>query len=230
LGFYLLLGLLLTLGGQVVPHFIENTVRDGFRARSNRWLDRLGVGVFVVFAGADIIAVTISHPFAAYLSVILALVLFVIHATRIQGWYHHSLWQHPLLWVLYLAYAWIVFGFLLKFLTLAVGTSPWVALHAFGYGGIGLASMGLLARVTLAHTGRNAFAPPAGTGTALALLAAGTVIRVLPAWWLPQYYAVWMLAAQLIWMAAFIVLLWVYAPLLLLPRIDKHHTDPEPMA
>ncbi|HPE60039.1 MAG TPA: NnrS family protein [Thiolinea sp.] len=225
LGFYLLLGLLLTLGGNVVPHFIENTVRNGFQTRSNRWLDLLGAGVFVVFAMADMVAVTFSHPFAAYLSAILALVLFAIHATRMQGWYHHSLWQHPLLWALYLAYAWIVFGFLLKFLTLAVGVSPWVALHAFGYGGIGLASMGMMARVTLNHTGRHAFAPPAGTGTALALLAAGAVIRVLPAWWLPQYYAVWMLAALLVWVAAFMVLLWVYALPLLLPRIDGNHNS-----
>ena len=96
----------------------------------------------------------------AGMSAALAAALFAVHAWRLSGWHTGRLWKKPLLWVLYLAYAFIVFGFALK------AVQPWYAyagsfaLHAFAYGGIGLMTAGMLSRVSLGHTGRDLRRPP----------------------------------------------------------------------
>ncbi|MEZ5449966.1 MAG: NnrS family protein [Thiolinea sp.] len=154
---------------------------------------------------------------------LLALTLFVLHAFRLYGWYHRQLWQHVLLWSLYLAYAWITLGFLLVFLSAVTAVSPWVAVHAFAYGGIGLITLGMMARVTLGHTGRNVFAPPVVVSAAAALLVAGTLVRVVCVMLWPAGYDVWILTALLIWIAAFALSLLAYLPMLLQARVDRRY-------
>jgi uncharacterized protein involved in response to NO len=150
----------------------------------------------------------------------LALVQVVLHSIRLQGWYHPLIWKNPLLWVLYLAYAWLILGFILKFLSLLLGISPWLAVHAFAYGGIGMMTLGMMARVSLGHTGRDVANPPTVLSGLFALLGLGAFIRVFLVWWLPNLQAVWVLTAQFLWMAAFAGLIWVYAPMWLQARID----------
>ncbi len=217
---YLLLGLILTMGRRVIPSFIENTVGSGFHALNNLWLDRLSLGLFVGFTVADLYGMAAASLLASFFAAMLALALFALHVFRLSGWYHRRIWQHPLLWSLYLAYAWITFGFLLKFLSVPLTVNPWLAVHAFTYGGIGMITLGMMARVALGHTGRNVFAPPALVTVAAALLAGGAFIRVLLAWWWPAAYAQWILAALLVWIMAFALLLFIYLPMLLQARVD----------
>ncbi len=223
LAFYLVIGLILTMGRRVIPSFIENTVRDGFKAFNNVWLDRLSLFLFLLFAGADIYSQAFGSPFATLLAAMLALALFPLHVARLSGWYHRGLWQHPLLWSLYVAYGWTTFALLLKFMSVALGVNLWVAVHAFAYGGIGLVTLGMMARVALGHTGRNVFVPPAVVGMAAALLVGGAFIRVILVWLLPGWYAMWILAAQLVWLAAFGLLLAYYLPILVQARVDGRY-------
>ncbi|MEZ5449965.1 MAG: NnrS family protein [Thiolinea sp.] len=54
LALYVLIGLILTMGRRVIPSFIENTVRNGFHALNDVWLDRLSLGLFLLFTVAEL--------------------------------------------------------------------------------------------------------------------------------------------------------------------------------
>lgn len=220
LGFYLVIALILTMGRRVIPFFIEKGIGVPFVARNYRWLDRASLVLFLAFALLDLAAMSTGQPVLIYLVAALALVQVVLHSIRLQGWYHPLIWKKPLLWVLYLAYAWLILGFILKLFSLLLGISPWLAVHAFAYGGIGMMTLGMMARVSLGHTGRDVANPPTVLSGLFALLGLGAFIRVFLVWWLPNLQAVWVLTAQYLWIIAFAGLVWVYAPMWLYARID----------
>ncbi|WP_028487642.1 NnrS family protein [Thiothrix lacustris] len=221
-GFYIILGLIFTMGRRVIPFFIERGVGCPFTARNDVWVDRLSLVLFLVFAIADVIALATGNALAGLLSGVLALVQVVLHSFRLLGWYHPNIWEKPLLWSLYLAYGWLIAGFLLKFVYLTSGGVP-VWIHAFAYGGIAMMTVGMMSRVALGHTGRNVAEPPAILAVIFLLLFAGAFIRVLNIWLVPEFYAMWILSAQFLWIAAFVLFLWHYAPMLIKPRIDGRY-------
>lgn len=220
LGFYLVIALILTMGRRVLPFFIEKGIGVPFVARNYLWLDRTSLILFLAFAVLDLVAMSTGKPLLTYLVAILALIQVLLHCIRLQGWYHPLIWRKSLLWVLYLAYTWLILGFVLKFLSLVFGISPWLAVHAFAYGGIGMMTLGMMARVSLGHTGHDVANPPVVLHVLFALLGSGAVIRVFLVWWLPNAQAIWILTAQFLWIAAFAGFVWVYAPLWLKARID----------
>jgi len=136
------------------------------------------------------------------------------------GWHTKGLWHKPLLWVLYLAYGWIVLGFALKVSAFAFGISPFLAIHAFAVGGIGMMTMGMMARVSLGHTGRDVLEPPSALFWIFAILFMGTVIRVIFPLLNPVHYILWIGLSQVLWMISFSVFLMLYLPILVSPRID----------
>lgn len=221
--FYLILVLVMIVGRRVMPFFIERGVGCPFTAHNRTWIDRSVLLLFLLFAVADLTSMATAQPAAAYAVAALSLLQAAIHGLRLWGWHHPNIWKKPLLWVLYLAYLWIVAGFLLKFLAVVAGVSPMLAVHAFAYGGIAVITVGMMARVALGHTGRNVFDPPAIVSVIFQLLLLGAAIRVLAVGLLPQFHAVWILAAQLLWIAAFVLFVWKYAPMLLRPRVDGQY-------
>lgn len=222
-GLYLMIALIFTMGRRVIPFFIERGVGVSFKANNTRWVDRSSLVLFLLFAITDLIAMTQGNQALAGMAAALALVQIPLHGWRLYGWYHAAIWQKPLLWVLYVAYAWLVLGFGLKFLSWSTGLSPWLAVHAFAYGGIGMMTLGMMARVILGHTGRNVFEPPALVGKIFAILFAGACVRILAVWALPQWYWWWIVIAQCLWMLAFGLFVWLYAPMLIKPRVDKRY-------
>ena len=153
-GFYVLLALIFTMGRRVIPFFIEKGVGVSFQPKNWRWLDVSSFVLFLAFAIADLVQSN------SLITVGLAALLFVLHSIRLVGWYHPNIWKKSLLWSLYLGYIWIVIGFLLKSLSLIFSISPFLSLHSFSVGGIGLITIGMMSRITLGHTGRNVFNPP----------------------------------------------------------------------
>lgn len=223
-GLYIFVALILTMGRRVIPGFIENAIGGGFQARNNVWLDWFSRAVFAVFLLAELIVLYNGNATAVFIGAVAALLLFALHLSRLSGWHHRALWLHPLLWSLYIAYAWIAFGFLLKFLTMALGlNNPWAAVHAFTYGGIGLITAGMMARLILGHTGRNVFAPPPSLGIWFGLLVAGAFVRVVLVLLWPAEYQVWILASQLLWLAGFAGLLVIFTPMLFKARVDGRY-------
>lgn len=222
-GFYVIVALIFTMGRRVIPFFIERGLGCPFTAQNRSWVDRTSLVLFLLFMVADLLAMATGSGGAAWVMAVLAGLQVPLHTVRLQGWYHPAIWQKPLLWVLYLAYGWLIAGFALKCLSVVMGISPFLAIHAFAYGGIATITVGMMARVTLGHTGRNVAEPPPWVSVVFGLLLLGAVVRVVAVGLVPALSAVWILAAQGIWVVAFALFVWLYAPMLVKPRVDGRY-------
>jgi uncharacterized protein involved in response to NO len=214
-GLYLVVALILVMARRVLPFFIENGVGYDVRLTNRRWLDIAGLLVFFIFWIADILKPE-SLTTAA-----LAGLLCILHTVRMAGWYTPGIRHHPLLWSLYGGYGFLVIGFGLKAAVPVSGVTPLLALHAFAYGGIGLFTLGMMTRVSIAHTGGDILAPRPILFWMFAALLIGATIRVLPPLTDPAHYVFWIGLSQVFWIAAFAIFLFTCLPMLLkAPRSD----------
>ena len=213
-GLYVLLALVFSMARRVLPMFIERGVSYPVKLRNWVWIDRSAIYVFVLFLVADVFWRNVPVTAA------LAGLLFAVHAMRLAGWHTGGIWNKPLLWVIYVGYGGATFGFLLKALAPFMSLPPSLALHAFALGGIGIITAGMMARISLGHTGRNIQQHSRLLAPAFIALCAAYVARVLLPIIAPEYYLLWLGIAQAAWMIAFALFVWVYAPILAKPRAD----------
>lgn len=211
---YVLLALVFTLARRVIPFFIERGVGYPVTLRNRRWVDIASLALLVVFWLADLV-----RPDGAVVA-LTAGVLLALHLIRLRDWHTPGIWHKPLLWVLYLAYVALIAGFGLKAAVYLFDISPYLAVHAFAVGGIGLMTLGMMTRVALGHTGRDLMNPPDALRWLFALVLAAAVVRVA----LPLvdigHYRLWIAASQWLWIAAFAGFVLLYFPILTRPRVD----------
>ncbi|RMG30691.1 MAG: NnrS family protein [Gammaproteobacteria bacterium] len=209
-GLYLVLAILFVMARRVVPYFIERGVPGAAgRIRNRRWVDLANLWLFLAFA---VEAVFLHQP---WVRLSLALVLFALNALRLFDWHHPGLWKKPLLWGLYVGYAWLTGAFLLMAAAAHREVPAPLALHAFAYGGIGTMTLAMMARVSLGHTGRDVHAPPREVGPLLALFTLGGLVRVVLPGILPSStYPVLLDIAAGLWTLTFLGLAWRYLPML----------------
>lgn len=213
-GLYMILALVLTIGRRVMPFFIERAANGRVTLKNWRWLDLSSLLAFLLFWVAEL-----ALPFS-YWAAGLAAILFGLHSIRLIGWYTAEIWRKPLLWILYLAYALLTLAFALKAATVVFHLNPFLALHAFGLSGIALMTLGMMARITLGHTGRDVYNPPKILPLLFSLLIASSVIRVVLPILAPMHYSLWVLLSQSLWIGTFILFTLAYMPMMLAPRID----------
>ncbi|MDZ4150570.1 NnrS family protein [Methylicorpusculum sp.] len=209
---YTIITMILVIAGIVFPFFTEKGLSGTMAIRSHL-LDVLsvvtGVSVFVLqmfdIGGAVLIIAVVGAVIA--------------NLARVAGWYIHRIWYVPLLWILYVGYGWIILGFVLVGMS-AYGLIPaYIPMHAFTVGGIGVLTMGMMARVTLGHTGRilktsNVIA------IAFVLINLSAFARVIMPAILPDWYGQMLYLSILCWLAAFSLFLYYYGPILAAPRED----------
>ncbi len=121
--------------------------------------------------------------------------------------------------MLHLAYALIPLALAVKAIALLAG-APWASawLHLQLAGAVSLMILAVMTRATLGHTGRALVASPA-TVAAYGLLLAAALLRGVAAPLLPDPLP-GLAAAALCWVAAFVLFLAAYAPMLVGPRED----------
>ncbi len=211
---YMLIALILVMMRRVMPMFIINGIDGEIEIKNRAWLDHASL-VLLVF-------LWISDVFTDYdqFTAIVAVILTLLHAVRLSGWYSHKIWSKPLVWVLVLAYGALIAGFALKAAELYFGISPFLSIHAFTVGGIGLLTIGMMSRVTLGHTGRSVFEPPSIVFWIFLALALGALVRVVFPLFNMDLYIYWVGISQVLWMVAFAIFIYVYAPMLLSARVD----------
>lgn len=215
LGVYTVMSLILVLGRRVIPMFIARGVGYPVQPRNYPWVDRLALPLFLAFVLADLF---LGHP---RVTAGLAGLLTLVYGCRLWGWHTPGIWRKPLLWVLYIGYGWVVFGFALTALSSILDISPYLPLHAWTAGGIGVMTIGMMTRVTLGHTGRNVLDPPPGVGALCGLIVTSAVFRVIGPWLWPQIETVWIFLSQITWILAGFLFLWIAAPLLVRPSLES---------
>jgi uncharacterized protein involved in response to NO len=211
---FLVVALVLTIAGRVLPGFIERGVDERVTISDRPWAARASLVAFLVFFIAELVGELPRLAAAGAAGVAIA------NGIRLAAWHTRALWCRPLLWGLYLALLAIEAGFVLYALAPWFAIPRTLALHALAIGGIGLATLAMMARVALGHTGRDIQAPPAVVGPALGLLATAVLARVALPLAAPAHYALAIGLAQAGWIAAFALFLAAYTPILLRPRID----------
>ncbi len=211
----LILLLITIIGGRVIGFFTERGLdMRGIRFQSRRWPAIEAVTI----AGMLLLIVTDALGANGMPAILLSLALAVLHGIRQAGWWHNKVLSVPLLWVLHFGYAWMLIGFLLKAAAAAGLVSPMLALHAFTAGTIGGLTLGMMARVSIGHTGREMKIQPVMI-PAFALVSLAAVVRVFVPL-IPGLTAQAILVSGTLWTLAFVIFLWVYTPILIRPRID----------
>ena len=216
-GLDVVLILITIVGGRIVPAFTGNALRAAGMAvtlRSRPAVERLVMLSMLALAVCDVFAP--DHP----LTIAVIACAAVLHVWRLAGWHGWQTAKQPIVWVLHLAYLWLPLGLALKAAWLAGGFG-WAAhwLHALGGGAAGIMIMAVMTRAALGHTGRPLRAHTS-IAIAYALLALSILTRVFGSQVLPLGYAGVVLAAGLLWIAAFTAYLAVYTPILMRPRVD----------
>jgi uncharacterized protein involved in response to NO len=214
LGLYLLLALVFVMARRVLPFFIERGVEEHFVPRNRRWVDIASLVLFLIWSLLDVF--TRQTMLVGWLSI----GLLGLHAVRLYDWHTPGIWKKPLLWSLYLSYVFITFAFLLKVLSVWQGLSPYLVVHAFGVGGLGLMTVGMMSRVALGHTGRNVFDPPRVLTPLFSVIVLAMLARVMLPVIDSAHYTLWIGLSQALWMLGFAVFSAVYIPLLVQPRVD----------
>ena len=208
----LIILLIVIMGGRVIPFFTERAL-SGVSQRRWRWLEWSSIASVIAFMLAELFL-----PGSIPAGVMAGLAA-ASNGLRLAGWYTKRFWAVPLLWVLHLGYAWVVVGFCLKTLAVLDLVLPQLTLHAFTVGGIGVLTLGMMARVSLGHTGRPLKAAgPVAFAFALINLAAVLrgIVPIICPYWLLQLAAL----SGGLWILSFLIFVVIYTPILISPRVD----------
>jgi uncharacterized protein involved in response to NO len=211
---YMIISLILTIGRRIIPFFVEKGVGYPVTLNNSRFLDYSSVVLLVLLSVLDVF-----FQFPSAVSGI-SLLLVLIHSLRIKGWYTHGILSKPLLWVLFCGYMFIILGFALKVMAMFSHRFDDAALHAWTSGGIGIFIIGMMARVSWGHTGRNISDPPHTLGWIFLMIILGSVFRMFFTLLFDAQYIVWIGVSQVLWIAAYGMFLITYAPVLISARID----------
>lgn len=205
-------GMVLVVGGRVIPMFTRNATGRP-EVRKVAALDGAALVSFFVAVGADVLGV------ATTIGAMLWLAASALHLARMLTWgSRHA--RAPLLWVLHVGYAATAASFALEGLSQLGYVPSTAALHLFTVGGIGLLTSGMMARVSLGHSGRH-LVVPRSVAVAFGLLTLAAAVRVFVPWYSPAAASLgWMLSGAL-WASAFALLLHFGVPIWFSPRADQ---------
>ena len=154
LGIAASIGLIVLVGGRVVPSFTHNWLtrnNPGRLPRTFSLFDALAIG-----GSALALAMWIAWPqFGA--SGVALMAAGVLQAARLARWAGERTFADRLVLVLHIGYSFVPIGFLLLGAAL-VWPSTWPAsagLHAWTAGAIGLMTLAMMTRVSLGHSGQK---------------------------------------------------------------------------
>ena len=208
---HLMVLLMLLIATRVLPMFTRNALGSP-DVRSLPALDRAAIAAMLAVVVSDFV----WGDAGATPWVSAAAALFV--ALRTRHWGTRAALREPMLWILHFGHGWIAGGLLLKAVTPLVPVLASSAIHAFTVGALGCLSLGMMARVTLGHTGRLIAASTTTRYAFYAMLAASVLRASAPLAPVPYVALLWASAA--LWALAFALFLRQFAPLLVAPRAD----------
>lgn len=208
--------LIAVMGGRVIPFFTARGTGQE-KAPPSPWLERGALAslwlILLLWLLPD------SWTNSLYM-VPLYIVAAGLHLGRQLRWRPGTTLAQPLLWSLHLAYLFIPLG-LLALAAQAAGLSLSLSLasHLLSAGCMGTMILGMIARVSLGHSGRALHVGRRIT-LAFALVILSAFMRVLlPLYWPSLTLTGWNLSGWS-WIAAYGLFVWVYTPILTRPRAD----------
>jgi len=211
-GLDVVLFILAVMGGRVIPMFTNNGV-PGVAATRHPVLEKLALGGVLLLLAADLLQLPPGIVGA------IALVVAAVHALRLYLWQPWRTFGTPIVWVLHVAYAWIVVHLVLRGLAALGLPGELLAIHALTIGAIGGMTIGMMTRTARGHTGRPLVADRFEV-ICYVLVALAAAIRVFGGMLLPDAYVATVVVSGLCWSAAFALYAVRYWPVLSRPRLD----------
>ena len=209
------MALISIIGGRITPAFSTGWLKGHGKDSSQiRMVPALDMATVLVMMGLMLLLVAGFHQLAAITAVIAAALMLA----RLYNWKGWLFAQEPLLWVLHLSILWVPVALILLAGSLVAGWPANAWAHAAGTGAIGCLILGVIARVSLGHTGRPLVLPK-GMVLAFVAIQLAAVLRVLTAFNLLPWHAGIGLSA-LLWVLAYGLFLFRYAGILARPRAD----------
>ena len=205
------------IGGRIIPAFTGNALRaSGSPIKLLAWPL---TGPVTIVLMVSVVLVDLLWPDGRTAGALAGIVA-LAQAVRMLQWRSLALLRSPIVWVLHLAYSWLPVGFALKAMALLAGLAMsafW--LHALTVGVLATMTLAVMTRAALGHTGRPLEVEPAIALGYLLLLGAA-LVRVFGLGVLNLPYPAVILVSATCWTLAFGVFIYVYAPILWLPRAD----------
>lgn len=210
-GLDMVLFVMAVVGGRVIPMFTNNGV-PGTQARRDPLLEKLALASLLLLLAADI------FQFSPALPHVLAIAA-LAHALRLLLWQPWRTAPNALVWILHVAYAWIIIHLILRALATAGFAAESLAIHALTIGAIGSLTLGMMARTARGHTGYPLRAERTEV-TCFVLIQLAAILRVFGGMLMPHAYLNTVIGSSLLWAAAFGLYAIRYWPILTRPRID----------
>lgn len=204
--------MILIIAGRVFPFFTEKGL-SGVIAIRNPLLDILSI------ASSAVVFLLLIFDQSGFILTVCSILAVIANVLRVSGWYVQKIWYVPLLWVLYMGYGWILLGFIFVALASLSIIPLSLATHAFTVGGIGVLTLGMMARVSLGHTGRVLKASNT-IAIAFVMINLAALHRVVMPAIFPSSFTSFLMISNYCWLAAFSLFIYVYTPILTTPRID----------
>lgn len=209
------MALISIVGGRITPAFTTGWLRQ-------RGLDPSAVKTIPALDMAALFSMILLTASLVTgwqtLTGILAIVAGTLTLIRLANWKGWLARKDPLLWVLHLSILWVPISLYLLAGTLFAGWPSNAWSHAAGTGAVSCLILGVIARVTLGHTGRPLVLPK-GMVVAFIAIQLAAIIRVLTAFdiipWHPGIGS-----SSLLWIFAFGLFLVRYTKILASPRPD----------
>ncbi|MDY6841071.1 MAG: NnrS family protein [Pseudomonadota bacterium] len=203
------------IGGRITPAFTTGWLRQ-------RGLDSAAVKTIPALDMATLFSLILLMASLVAggqtVSGVLASVAGTLMLIRLAGWKGWLVHKDPLLWILHLSILWVPVALFLLAGTLLAGWPSNAWSHAAGTGAIACLILGVIARVSLGHTGRP-LVLPGGMVLAFIAIHLAALVRVLTAFgivpWQPGIGS-----SSLLWLFAFGMFLYRYTGILASPRPD----------
>jgi uncharacterized protein involved in response to NO len=211
-GLDVVLFIMAVMGGRVIPMFTNNGI-PGAQATRHPVVEKLALGGVLVLLAADLLQATPG------VIAVVALLVAVVHAARLYLWQPWRTFGAPIVWVLHVAYGWIVIHLALRGFAALGFVGELFAVHALTVGAIGGMTIGMMTRTARGHTGRPLVADHFEVACYV-LVALAAAIRVFGGLLLPGAYLATVVASGICWSAAFALYAVRYWPVLSRPRLD----------
>ena len=205
------------IGGRIIPSFTRNWLtKQGMREGLPAQPTRFDIAVIGLTAVAFLAWITAPQGWLTGGLFAMAAAAQMIRLARWKGW---KTFADPLVLVLHVGYAWVPTGLaLLAAVDFGAAIPRSAAVHALTAGAMATMILAVMSRATLGHTGRELRARPM-TQAAYVLVTTGALLRVTAPLGLLDY-RLGMEVAGAAWIAAFVLFLVAYGPILIGPRAD----------
>lgn len=195
------------IGSRVIPFFTSMTLQQ-----QNRFSKPL---TMIAFLSPIIMIFLMIINVPKIIILILGIFVALSNFYQIYRWWSPKILKEPLLWSLYAGFLFTTLGVVvlsyaysinLRYLSLST--------HLISIGGIGIITISMMARTALGHTGRAMIIPPL-MNYAFIFILISTLIRIIATFANNNIYL--LIASAILFSLAFILYLYKYLPILLMP-------------